>query len=68
MNFVKEIGGGCKIPIAAHAEVTESMIKMDGMMVSSNGIDILREYLECDLDKYENTGNTLAKKLLSKIR
>ncbi|MCH2507843.1 MAG: hydroxymethylbilane synthase [Dehalococcoidia bacterium] len=66
-NFVKEVGGGCKVPIAAHVQVNESMVVMNGMMVCSNGIDLVKECIERTVDESHAIGNILAKNLLSKI-
>ena len=66
-NFVKEVGGGCKVPIAAHVQVNELTVVMNGMMVCSNGIDIVKECIERNLNESHAIGNALARNLLSKI-
>lgn len=66
-NFLKEVDGGCKVPIAAHVQVNGSTVVMNGMMVSSNGIDIVKESIEVTVDEYHGIGNTLARNILSKI-
>ena len=66
-NFLKEVDGGCKVPIAAHVQVNGSTVVMNGMMVCSNGIDIVKESIEVTVDEYHGIGNTLARNILSKI-
>ena len=55
------------MPIAAHVQVNESMVVMNGMMVCSNGIDLVKECIERTVDESHAIGNILAKNLLSKI-
>ena len=66
-NFLKEVDGGCKVPIAAHVQVNGSTVVMNGMMVCSNGIDIVKESIEVTVDESHGIGNTLARNILSKI-
>ena len=66
-NFLKEVDGGCKVPIAAHVQVNGSTVVMNGMMVCSNGIDIVKESIEVTVYEYHGIGNTLARNILSKI-
>jgi len=66
-NFLKEVDGGCKVPIAAHVQVNGSTVVMNGMMVCSNGIDIVKESIEVAVDESHGIGNTLARNILSKI-
>ena len=66
-NFLKEVDGGCKVPIAAHVQVNGSTVVMNGMMVCSNGIDIVKESIEVTVDESHGIGNTLARSILSKI-
>ena len=66
-NFLKEVDGGCKVPIAAHVQVNGSTVVMNGMMVCSNGIDIVKESIEVTVNESHGIGNILARNILSKI-
>jgi hydroxymethylbilane synthase len=66
-NFLQQVDGGCKVPIAAHVQVNGSTVVMNGMMVCSNGIDIVKESIEVTVNESHGIGNTLARNILSKI-
>ncbi len=45
-EFVEAMGGGCRVPIAAHAEVSGSEISMVGMVSSADGGEMIKTRLE----------------------
>jgi hydroxymethylbilane synthase len=63
--FVEELGGGCKVPIAAHAWLEGNMLYMVGMVASEDGNQMVKTRLESDSDEPREAGSALAKKLLS---
>ncbi|MDP6494028.1 MAG: hydroxymethylbilane synthase [Dehalococcoidia bacterium] len=63
--FVEEIGGGCKVPIAAYASVEREILHMVGMVASEDGSQMVKESLESTAGDPREAGNLLARKLLS---
>ncbi|HPL63765.1 MAG TPA: hydroxymethylbilane synthase [Syntrophales bacterium] len=41
--FLKVFGGGCQLPIAAHAEITGDMLEMGGLIGNLDGTRIIRD-------------------------
>ncbi len=63
--FVEEMGGGCRVPIAAHALVDGEAIRMAGMAASEDGSRMVKTRLEAAIDGPQEAGRALAQKLLS---
>jgi hydroxymethylbilane synthase len=64
-SFVEEMGGGCSVPIAAHAWVEGKILHMVGMVASGDGTQMVKTRLESDSGEPREAGSVLAKKLLS---
>ncbi|MBP1718510.1 MAG: hemC, partial [Deltaproteobacteria bacterium] len=64
--FLKKLGGGCQIPIAGLARVTEDQIRMVGLIASSNGNRIVRGEKKGTVREAETLGRQLAQELLAK--
>lgn len=62
--FLKRLGGGCQVPIAAFGRVEDGKLKLDGMVGSPDGKRIIRKYLEGDPKMAEGVGIKLAEILL----
>jgi hydroxymethylbilane synthase len=41
--FLSALGGGCKVPIAAHAAIVDGRLRLDGLLASSDGHHLLRD-------------------------
>jgi len=63
--FVEEMGGGCKVPIAAHASLDGNTLHVVGMVASEDGSQIVKTHMEFASDEALKAGNALAKKLMS---
>jgi hydroxymethylbilane synthase len=63
--FVEEMGGGCKVPIAAHASVDGKILHLVGMVASEDGTQMVKTRLESPSGEPREAGGALAKKLLS---
>ena len=63
--FVEEMGGGCSVPIAAHASVEGKIVHMVGMVASEDGTQMVKTRLESASGEPREAGRALAKKLLS---
>jgi len=64
--FLKALGGGCLVPIAAHATVEGKTIRLAGLVASPDGDQIVRGSIVGHADKAEDLGAALAEDLLSR--
>lgn len=63
--FLRTIGGGCSVPVAAHARLTGDRLAMRAMAASPDGSQVFRQTLDADDADPEGAGIALAKKLLA---
>jgi hydroxymethylbilane synthase len=63
-SFLRSLGGGCQLPIAAYAVVREKRIRLDGLVADPQGKRIVRERISGALDVAEKLGALLAEQLL----
>src|SRR5215210_2616489 len=64
--LLRSLGGGCQVPIAAHAEVEGGRLKLDGLVAALDGSRVLRESLEGDAGEAQRVGEELAARLLER--
>lgn len=64
--FLRELEGGCQVPIAALARVWEGRLSMDGLVAALDGSTLLREHEYGSLADPEALGLRLAARLDSK--
>ena len=62
--FLKEIEGGCQVPIAGLAQLNEDKLSFEGMVAELDGSRILREEIIGTKDQAEEIGIDLARRLL----
>lgn len=62
-SLLRSLGGGCQLPIAAHAFVHEGRLRLDGMVAAINGETIIRDTLEGEITDAEQLGSELAMRL-----
>jgi hydroxymethylbilane synthase len=63
--FLRSLGGGCQLPIAAYAVVREKRIRLDGLVSDPLGIRIVRDRISGGLDEGEGLGRRLGEQLLA---
>ena len=63
--FLRRLGGGCRIPVAALATVENGELHLDGLVVDPRGLRAFRGEISGDLDEAESLGERLAHSLLS---
>jgi hydroxymethylbilane synthase len=63
--FLKELEGGCQVPIAAHSRLEGDRLILQGMVAELDGSRIIREQMRGSKDDPETLGVTLAQRLLS---
>jgi hydroxymethylbilane synthase len=64
-SFLRALGGGCQLPIAAYAVVREKKIRMHGLVASMDGARIVRDRISGSLDEAEDLGQRLAEQVLT---
>jgi len=64
--LLAELGGGCQIPIGAHAEIEDDKLKLLGVVAAADGSEIVQGRAEGDLTRPQAIGRELAKALLRK--
>ena len=64
--FLRSLGGGCQLPIAAYAIVREKRIRLDGLVTDTQGNQIVRDRIAGGLDDAEELGKRLAEQLLAR--
>ena len=62
--FLRVFGGGCQVPIAAHATVQGDRLKLTGLIGSLDGSCIIRDEAEGPVAESETIGISLANRLL----
>ena len=62
--FSRRLYGGCRLPIAAHACITESTMSLRGLVGRSDGSSIIRDHIRGDMHEGETLGALLAENLL----
>jgi hydroxymethylbilane synthase len=64
--FLRGLGGGCQLPIAAHATINGDALVLEGLVAKPDGSEIWRDSLSGTLENAEQLGSTLATKLLER--
>jgi hydroxymethylbilane synthase len=62
--FLRSLGGGCQLPIAAHAVVREKRIRLDGLVAEPEGRRIVRDRISGSFDDADKLGTELGERLL----
>jgi hydroxymethylbilane synthase len=63
--FLRALGGGCRVPVAALGTVKGDILKLEGMVADANGTKILQASEEGSAASPEETGERLARRLLA---
>jgi len=63
--FLSALGGGCAVPVAAHAAVADGRLNLQGMVADLNGRKVIRESLSGSHLEAEDIGRRLADRILS---
>jgi hydroxymethylbilane synthase len=62
--MLRHLGGGCQVPIAAHAAVESDQLRLLGVVASLDGSEIVRASASGPADEPEALGATVARTLL----
>jgi hydroxymethylbilane synthase len=63
--FLKKLGGGCQVPIAAFGQTKGSTIQIDGMVGTIDGKGLIKHHLKGPIEEAESLGTRLAEILLA---
>jgi len=64
--FLRGLGGGCQLPIAAHAVIDGEQLMIDGLVARPDGSEILRDSLSGSINQAEDIGSELAARLIER--
>jgi len=64
--FLKGLGGGCLVPIAAHARVQDGNLNLSGLVSSTDGSQMARGHQSGAMEEAESIGERLAKELIGR--
>jgi hydroxymethylbilane synthase len=64
--FLRELEGGCQVPIAGHASLDGENLVLRGMVAELDGTRLIRDEISGDRDRAEEIGIELARRLLQK--
>ena len=62
--LLKELEGGCQVPIAGFAQIDDGKIRLRGMVAELDGSRIIKDEITGDQAKAEDLGRSLARRLL----
>jgi hydroxymethylbilane synthase len=62
--FLKELEGGCQVPVAAFCRLIDNQLHLEGMVAELDGSKIIRDKVMGEKAKAEQIGVTLARKLI----
>jgi len=62
--FLRALGGGCQVPIGAHATVTDARLHLVGLVIAADGSAVVRGEREGPAAEAEAIGAALGAKLL----
>ncbi len=65
-SFLRSLGGGCQFPIAAHASIDADLLKLEGLVATPDGSEILRDASSDTTDKADEIGSRLAAQLIER--
>ena len=64
--FLRALGGGCRLPIAALGKLDGQMLTLEGMVAAPNGSTMIREKINGTMKDAEEIGKKLAEIILDK--
>lgn len=65
-DFIKELEGGCQVPIGVNAEISGEKLTLRAILGLPDGSEILQKTLNLSLNESKNAGVLLAKEFIAK--
>jgi len=63
-SFLRELEGGCQVPIGGHARMENGMIRLSGLVASLDGLEVHSMTAEAPVEDAEPLGRRVARRLL----
>ncbi len=63
-HFLSTLGGGCSMPIAALAKVTDTTLQINGMVGDPDTVRMVRSDLSTKATRYDSAGQELGRRIL----
>jgi len=63
-SFLRELEGGCQVPIGGHARMENGMILLSGLVASLDGLEVHSMTAEAPVEDAEPLGRRVARRLL----
>ncbi len=64
--LLSQLGGGCQVPIAGFAAVNGSRLQLTGLVSTTDGSRLIREFGQSTVDDPAQLGRSVARRLLSR--
>jgi hydroxymethylbilane synthase len=65
-SFLRALGGGCRLPIAALGKLDNERLSLEGMVAAPNGSTMIREKINGTINEAEELGKKLVEIILEK--
>jgi hydroxymethylbilane synthase len=65
-SLLRSLGGGCQVPIAAHATLDGGRLRLEGLVASLDGAEVIRDSFEGDASDAASVGEALAALMLGR--
>ena len=62
--FLRELEGGCQVPIAAIGRLNDEKLHLEGMVANLDGTRVLKDEIRGEKDEVEEIGIRLARRLI----
>jgi hydroxymethylbilane synthase len=63
-NFLQHMGGGCNVPVAVYARLSEAVLEIDALVASPDGRKVVRDSIQQSLSMAEEAVAILADRIL----
>jgi hydroxymethylbilane synthase len=65
-SYLRALGGGCRLPIAAYGAIEGGRLTLEGLVAAPNGGTVIRDKVWGALDEAEELGRKLADMIMEK--
>ncbi|MEN6622979.1 MAG: hydroxymethylbilane synthase, partial [Smithella sp.] len=65
-SFLRALGGGCRLPIAAHGKLEGGKLSLNGLVAAPDGASVIRDILRGTAEEAEELGIKLADIIMEK--
>jgi hydroxymethylbilane synthase len=64
--YLRALGGGCRLPIAAYGLIEKQRLTLEGLVAAPNGTTVIRDKVWGEIDEAEEMGKKLADMIMEK--